>query len=56
MHEIVIGRKPVQMVEKVVSTIVASVKTGKIGDGKIFVLPIDSICRIRTGETDKEAI
>jgi nitrogen regulatory protein P-II 1 len=45
-----------EMVEKVVNTIVASVKTGKIGDGKIFVLPVDSICRIRTGETDKEAI
>jgi len=45
-----------EMVERVVQTIVASVKTGKIGDGKIFVLPVDSICRIRTGETDKEAI
>lgn len=44
------------MVARVVDAIVASVKTGKIGDGKIFVLPIDSICRIRTGETDKEAI
>ena len=43
-------------VDKVVETIMKSVKTGKIGDGKIFVLPIDSICRIRTGEKDKEAI
>lgn len=45
-----------EMVAKVVDTIVATVKTGKIGDGKIFVLPVDSICRIRTGETDNEAI
>ena len=44
------------MVDKVVETVINSVKTGKIGDGKIFVLPVDSICRIRTGETDKEAI
>ncbi len=44
------------MVDKVVETIIASVKTGKIGDGKIFVLPVDSILRIRTGERDKEAI
>lgn len=43
-------------VDKVVETIMQSVKTGKIGDGKIFVLPVDSICRIRTGEKDKEAI
>ncbi|MGV1098012.1 P-II family nitrogen regulator [Thiovibrio sp. JS02] len=45
-----------EMVDKVVAAIVASVKTGKIGDGKIFVLPVDSVCRIRTGETGKEAI
>ena len=41
---------------KIVEAIIASVKTGKIGDGKIFVLPVDSVCRIRTGERDKEAI
>jgi nitrogen regulatory protein P-II 1 len=44
------------MVDKVLESIIASVKTGKIGDGKIFVLPVDSVCRIRTGETGKEAI
>lgn len=44
------------MVEKVTETIIKSVKTGKIGDGKIFVLPVESICRIRTGETDEDAI
>ncbi len=51
--EIVIGA---EMVDKVTETIINSVKTGKIGDGKIFVMPIESICRIRTGETDKDAI
>jgi len=30
--------------------------TGKIGDGKIFVLPVEKIIRIRTGETDNEAV
>jgi nitrogen regulatory protein P-II 1 len=44
------------MVDKVLEAIIESVKTGKIGDGKIFVLPVDSVCRIRTGETGKEAI
>ena len=44
------------MVDKVVETIISSVNTGKIGDGKIFVLPIDSVCRVRTGERDKDAI
>jgi len=45
-----------EMVDKVVETIVNTVKTGKIGDGKIFVLPVDTICRIRTGETGPDAI
>ena len=45
-----------EMVDTVVGAIISSVKTGKIGDGKIFILSLDSICRIRTGETDKEAI
>lgn len=44
------------IVDEVVEAIIKSVKTGKIGDGKIFVLPLDSVCRIRTGETGKEAI
>ena len=43
-------------VEKVTSTIVGAAKTGKIGDGKIFVSNIESIIRIRTGEIDVEAI
>jgi len=45
-----------EMVDTVVNAIIASVKTGKIGDGKIFVLPVDSVCRIRTGETGRDAI
>ena len=45
-----------EMVDQTVSTIMEATQTGKIGDGKIFVLPVDSITRIRTGETDEEAI
>ena len=44
------------MVEKVVQTIIDSARTGKIGDGKIFVLPVEEVVRIRTGERGKEAI
>lgn len=43
-------------VDEVVSAIVTSVRTGTIGDGKIFILPVDDVCRIRTGEKGKEAI
>jgi len=42
--------------EKTVETIVNTSKTGKIGDGKIFISTIDEIIRIRTGETNNEAI
>ena len=44
------------MVEKTTSTIVEVARTGKIGDGKIFVSDIEKIIRIRTGEEDSEAI
>jgi nitrogen regulatory protein P-II 1 len=47
---------PDNMVERVVSTIVASAKTGSIGDGKVFVLPIGESLRIRTGERGEAAI
>ncbi|MBU1405137.1 MAG: P-II family nitrogen regulator [Proteobacteria bacterium] len=47
---------PDDQVEAAIEAIVSAARTEKIGDGKIFVLPVDSICRIRTGETDKEAI
>jgi nitrogen regulatory protein P-II 2 len=43
-------------VAQVIETIEAAAKTGKIGDGKIFVLPVDSVVRIRTGETGNEAL
>ena len=45
-----------ERVNEVVEAIIKAVRTGKIGDGKIFVLPIEQIVRIRTGETDKKAI
>ena len=45
-----------EMVDKVVDTIASTVQTGKIGDGKIFVLPVEQARRIRTGEIDNEAI
>ena len=42
--------------DKVVEAIVAAARTGQIGDGKIFVYNLDSAIRIRTGETDKDAL
>lgn len=45
-----------QQLDNVVDTIVEAARTGKIGDGKIFVSDIEKIIRIRTGETDTEAI
>ena len=47
---------PIDMVERTIEAIATAAKTGQIGDGKIFVLGIDSAVRIRTGETDAEAI
>ena len=47
---------PDELVAKVVETIENTAKTGRIGDGKIFVLPLDGALRIRTGEKDNEAI
>ncbi|MEN9880372.1 MAG: nitrogen regulatory protein 1 [Pseudomonadota bacterium] len=43
-------------VDEVLESIIKSARTGKIGDGKIFVLPVDQVVRIRTGETDDAAI
>jgi len=42
--------------ERVIDAIIKSAKTGKIGDGKIFVTPIEQTIRIRTGETNNDAI
>jgi nitrogen regulatory protein PII len=44
------------IVGQVVAAIVAAAKTGKIGDGKVFVIPIESAVRIRTDETEGEAL
>ena len=44
------------MVEKVMDVILSRAKTGQIGDGKIFVLPVEEAVRIRTGEKGKDAI
>ncbi|RWX44248.1 nitrogen regulatory protein P-II family [Candidatus Electrothrix marina] len=46
----------VDMVDKVVGAICESALSGKIGDGKIFVLPVEEVIRVRTGERGAEAI
>ncbi len=51
--EIVVKEKEV---EKVIEAIIQSARTGKIGDGKIFILPVEKAIRIRTGEEDEDAI
>jgi nitrogen regulatory protein P-II len=47
---------PEEMVERAIETIVETARSGKIGDGKIFVYPVEQVIRIRTGETDHAAI
>jgi nitrogen regulatory protein P-II 1 len=47
---------PDNLVEKVVSAICVAARTGSIGDGKVFVLPLGEAMRIRTGETGEAAI
>jgi nitrogen regulatory protein P-II 1 len=47
---------PDEMVAKVIETIETAAKTGRIGDGKIFVLPLEGVMRIRTGEKGDEAL
>jgi nitrogen regulatory protein PII len=42
--------------DKVVETITNAARTGKIGDGKLFILPLESVVRIRTGEKGTEAL
>ena len=44
------------MVDKVVESITSVARTGKIGDGKIFISPLEEVIRIRTGETGGEAV
>ena len=45
-----------EMLTQVIETIERAAKTGKIGDGKIFISPVDEVIRIRTGERGKDAI
>jgi len=45
-----------ELADTVVDTIVASARTGQIGDGKIFVTSLEKVMRIRTGETDSDAL
>jgi nitrogen regulatory protein PII len=44
------------LADQVVEAIIAAAKTGKVGDGKIFVTEIERVVRIRTGETDNSAL
>ena len=46
----------IEQLEDVIDAITKSASTGKIGDGKIFVSTLDQVIRIRTGETDQDAI
>jgi len=45
-----------EVVDTVVETIIESARTEKIGDGKVWVIPVDSLARIRTGERDADAL
>ena len=45
-----------ETVETAIEAIIKAARTGKIGDGKIFVTPVEQIVRIRTGETNESAI
>jgi nitrogen regulatory protein P-II 1 len=47
---------PASMADQVVETITKTAQTGKIGDGKIFVLDVQQAIRVRTGETDADAL
>jgi nitrogen regulatory protein P-II 1 len=47
---------PDELTERAVEAVVNAARTGRIGDGKIFVQPIEQVIRIRTGETGDEAV
>lgn len=47
---------PDKLLESAIDAIIRAARTGKIGDGKIFVTGVDQVIRIRTGETDEAAI
>jgi nitrogen regulatory protein P-II 1 len=43
-------------VDEVVASIVQTARTGKIGDGKVWVIPVDNVVRVRTGDRDEQAL
>jgi nitrogen regulatory protein P-II 1 len=47
---------PEDLVDQVIETIMEKARTGRIGDGKIFVIPVEETVRIRTGERGKDAV
>jgi len=47
---------PAEMKEQIIEKVIAAARTGTIGDGKIFVMPIETVVRIRTGERDADAL
>ena len=47
---------PLEMVDQAIDAIMKTAKTGKFGDGKIFVLPVEEVIRIRTGERGESAL
>jgi nitrogen regulatory protein P-II 2 len=47
---------PAEMADRVIQVIADTSRTGQIGDGKIFVMDVTNVVRIRTGETDKDAL
>ena len=51
--EVIVSDK---MVDKVVDTILKAAKTGQVGDGKIFVYPVEDAIRVRTGESGEDAL
>ena len=51
--DIVVGE---HLIEQVVESIIEAARTGKVGDGKIFITPVEEVIRIRTGETGETAV
>ncbi len=47
---------PSDMVDRIIEKVISAARTGSIGDGKIFVLPVETVARIRTGERDEDAL
>ena len=47
---------PEEAVENVINVISKSARTGKLGDGQIYIVPVDQVLRVRTGEVDYEAL